>query len=77
MKHTLVIDDATQQGRLIMELITTIKPTDDAVEFMDEELIDVDKAFDEFDEALIPAEEVFDAFKKRLVSEVKRKHVEV
>lgn len=52
MKHTLVIDDTTQQGRLIMELITTIKPTDDAVEFMDEELIDVDEAFDEFDEAL-------------------------
>jgi hypothetical protein len=74
MKHTLVIDDTTQQGRLIMELITTIKPTEDAVEFMEEELIDVDKAFDE---ALIPAEEVFDAFKKRLVSEVKRKHVKV
>jgi len=52
MKHTLVIDDTTQQGRLIMELITTIKPTEDAVEFMEEELIDVDKAFDEFDATL-------------------------
>ena len=63
MKHTLVVDDTTQQGRLIMELITTIKPTEDAVAFLEED-----------GELLIPAEIVFDVFKKRLISEVEKKH---
>jgi hypothetical protein len=57
MKHVLIVNDETQQGKLVMELINAIQPTDDAIHFVDEE------------KELIPAEEAFDKFEKALKEE--------
>jgi len=65
MKHVLIVNDETQQGKLVMELINAIKPSDDAIHFVDET---------EREEELIPADVVFAEFKRKLVLEVERKH---
>jgi hypothetical protein len=59
MKHVLIVNDETQQGKLVMELINAIQPSDDAIHFVDEEE----------NEELIPAEVAFDKFEKALKEE--------
>lgn len=66
MKHVLVIDDETKQGKLVMDLITAINPPDLSISIIEDasEL-----------EELIPAEVAFREFKEKLLVEVKRKHL--
>lgn len=55
MKHTLIVDDNTHHGKLILEVINAMHQSDNAVAFLNEdsqELIPIDLAFDEFDKAL-------------------------
>lgn len=63
MKHTLIVDDTTEQGKQILDFIKDLHPSEIAVEFLGED-----------EQELFPAEEVFAEFKERLVSEVGRKH---
>lgn len=55
MKHAIVLDDATPQGKKVLELINSLELSDNhAIEFIEdwEVLIPADNAFDQFDKAL-------------------------